>query len=240
MKKRSRIGKTQIKAATYNVHQWVGTDRRYDPGRGLRVLQDLNADLLGLQEVNFPRRLKHRVTEEHLSSILQMRLIQGRTMYRKEASYGNLLLSRFPPVSIQRHDITLPPYEPRGIIDALFEIKGSLVRVLVTHLGLRMRERWYQHQKLKRIISSGKQDIVVLMGDFNEWIPLRFLFRTIHAMFEHVHAPRTFPTFLPALALDRIMVNPKDTLTSIRVHKTALSRTASDHFPVTATFVLPE
>ena len=42
---------TTLRIATYNLHSCVGGDRRYDPERTLRVLEELNADILGLQEI---------------------------------------------------------------------------------------------------------------------------------------------------------------------------------------------
>jgi endonuclease/exonuclease/phosphatase family metal-dependent hydrolase len=226
--------------ATYNVHQWVGTDGRYDPGRGIKVIQEMDAGIIGLQEVNFPKRIRHKVTEKHLSSMLGMELIPGPTLYRKEASYGNVLLTRFPVKAVLKHDISVGSYEPRGALDVDFDVHGHLVRVVVTHLGLRMRERRIQHARLREILSLRKVDLLVLMGDFNEWIPMRFPFRRINLWFDHIHAPRTFPTMLPFLALDRIMIHPRTGLNGVEAHKTPLSRRASDHYPVKAVIDLGE
>jgi endonuclease/exonuclease/phosphatase family metal-dependent hydrolase len=223
-----------LTVASYNVHQWVGMDWRYDPGRGIKVLQELSASVIGLQEVNFPKRIRHRITEDHLASMMQMELIPGTTLYRKEARYGNALLTRFPVDSILKHDISVGSYEPRGALDVDLDVYGRQVRVVVTHLGLRMRERRIQHARLREILSLRRADLLVLMGDFNEWIPLRFPFRRINFWFDHIHAPRTFPTILPLLALDRIMISPGDGVVSLQTHKSRLSRQASDHYPVKA------
>ncbi len=40
-----------IIVASYNIHQGVGWDGRRDPSRIPQVLQDLDADIIGLQEV---------------------------------------------------------------------------------------------------------------------------------------------------------------------------------------------
>jgi endonuclease/exonuclease/phosphatase family metal-dependent hydrolase len=227
-----------LTVATYNVHQWVGTDRRYDPGRGIKVLQELEAGIIGLQEVNFPKHIRHRITEDHLSSMLHMELIAGTTLYRKEARYGNILLTRFPVRTVLKHDISVGSCEPRGALDVDLDVHGRQVRAVVTHLGLGMRERRIQHARLREILSLRKADLLLLMGDFNEWIPMRFPFRRINLWFEHIHAPRTFPTMLPFLALDRIMIHPRKGLSSLEAHKTPLSRRASDHYPVKATIDL--
>ena len=41
-----------LTAASYNIHQAVGSDGRRDPGRIARVIDSLDADLVALQEVD--------------------------------------------------------------------------------------------------------------------------------------------------------------------------------------------
>src|SRR5205823_1082208 len=41
-----------LKVATYNIHRCVGIDGRYDPARIARVLKEIGADIVGLQEVD--------------------------------------------------------------------------------------------------------------------------------------------------------------------------------------------
>ncbi len=225
-----------LTAVTYNVHQWVGMDKFYDPFRGLSVLQELRANIIGLQEVNFPQHIKHRITEKILAETLGMELIIGKTLMRKEAFYGNVLLTNLPIQEIRRHDISINDREPRGVLDVDLQSDGGPVRVLNTHFGLWMSERRKQHQRLLEILHAKDQcGTTILMGDFNEWLPLRFLFTKIMAFFKHIHAPRTFPTFFPLLALDRILVSPHHHLIEIHVHKSKTARVASDHYPVVST-----
>ncbi|MFP4316028.1 MAG: endonuclease/exonuclease/phosphatase family protein [Desulfovibrionales bacterium] len=228
----------QIRVSTYNVHQWVGMDGKYDPDRGLDVLKEIDSHIIALQEVNFPKHLKHRLTSDRMARELEMEIIAGTTMVRKEASYGNVVLTRCEILAVRRHDITVGRYEPRGVIDLDLKLGKKEIRVVSTHLGLRMRERRLQHTKLREILASKPSELLVLMGDFNEWIPLAFPFRRVSHIFHHIHAPKTFPTVLPFLALDRIMVAPKEQLLSLGVHRTPLSRKASDHYPVTAAISL--
>ena len=47
-----------LRVATYNVHGCIGLDRRYDPERVAAVLRELNADIIGLQEVDNHRPLR--------------------------------------------------------------------------------------------------------------------------------------------------------------------------------------
>ena len=41
-----------LKVMTYNIHRCVGIDGRYDPARIARVLKEVGADIIGLQEVD--------------------------------------------------------------------------------------------------------------------------------------------------------------------------------------------
>jgi endonuclease/exonuclease/phosphatase family metal-dependent hydrolase len=224
-----------LTAATYNVHQWVGTDGRYDPFRGLSVLKEMNADIIGLQEVNFPKHIRHRITQETLARELDMRPVIGQTMLREHASYGNVLLTNLPIQAVRRHDITMDNHEPRGVLDVDLLGPAGLIRVLVTHFGLYARERRRQHALIVRILEQvTPREMTILMGDFNEWLPLRFLFRKIMTYFDQLAAPLSFPTFFPLLALDRMLIKPHDHLLHLHVHKSRLARKASDHYPVVA------
>jgi len=224
-----------LTVATYNVHQWVGTDKTYDPCRGLSVLQELRANVIGLQEVNFPKRIKHKITETTLARELGMELILGKTLMREEASYGNVILTNLPAHDVRRHDISSDRREPRGVLDVDLLTPFGLIRVLNTHLGLRAAERRVQHQKLVTILQSiATRNMTILMGDFNEWLPLRFPFRKIAAFFSRLSAPPSFPTFFPLLALDRIMISPGRHGVTVHAHKSRLARFASDHYPVVA------
>jgi endonuclease/exonuclease/phosphatase family metal-dependent hydrolase len=47
--------------------------------------------------------------------------------------------------------------------------------------------------------------------------------------------PRTFPSYFPVFALDRIWVTPKASLLKVKVVNHGLAKLASDHLPVLAT-----
>jgi len=72
------------------------------------------------------------------------------------------------------------------------------------------------------------------MGDLNEWFlwgrPLRYLQRH----FKSGPAPATFPARFPLFALDRIWVEPRENLVSVKTVNNSLTRLASDHLPLVA------
>ena len=49
-------GSVDLRVVTYNIHRAIGMDRRKRPERIARVLSDINADVIALQEVVGPGR----------------------------------------------------------------------------------------------------------------------------------------------------------------------------------------
>lgn len=228
---RARSGRMRL--ATYNIHTGIGTDGRFDPHRVARVLQELDADVVALQEVE-----QHAVGDidllEFLAASGGYEALAGPTLLRDTRDYGNAVLTRLPVVSAQRIDLSLAQREPRGALEVMLDWQGQRLQVVATHLGLRPGERRRQVGRLLQLFESGSADISVLLGDLNEWLlwgrPLRWLRRHFTATPE----PRTYPTRFPLFALDRIWVSPRDALVNIGIHDSPTARAASDHFPLKA------
>jgi endonuclease/exonuclease/phosphatase family metal-dependent hydrolase len=220
----------RLSLATYNIHSCVGIDGRYDPDRILGVLDELNADVLALQEVD-SREHKGLKLLECLAGATGLEPIPGPTLLRHTGHYGNAMLSRLPVRDIRRLDLTVDRREPRGAIDVDLDCGSVPLQVIATHLGLKPAER---RSQVKQLLSRFGTKHCVLMGDINEWLlwgrPLRWL----QAMFGKSPALRTFPAAFPVLALDRIWVRPPNTVTGLSVHRSPLARVASDHLPVKA------
>ncbi|HNR14823.1 MAG TPA: endonuclease/exonuclease/phosphatase family protein [Thermodesulfobacteriota bacterium] len=222
-------------AVTYNIHQWVGSDGVRDPHRTIQIIRALQADVIGLQEVSFASGMDVMLAEQALSRATGLRVFAGPTLFRKGAHYGNLLLTRFKAGEVRRVDLSIPGSEPRGAIDADLYIEGKLVRVIVTHLGLRVRERWYQVNLLAQELSRWRSDFVVLLGDFNCWFPTSiFLWRFITWFGGTGSAGATFPAHFPLFALDRILIRPRSSLLRMTVIQSPQSQQVSDHLPVKA------
>jgi len=225
----------RVAVATYNVHRCVGRDGRQDPLRVAAVIRELNAALIGLQEVE--SMVQGTPREQQLLEIVLatgLRAIPGPTMVRSDATYGNALLTREPPLAIRRHDLTVPGREPRGAVDVDVALEGHTMRTVVAHLGLRSAERRWQVRRLLDIIAEGPPGPTILLADLNEWFawgrPLRWLDRRLG----RTRACRTFPARFPVFALDRIWVSAPACIVSVRTHRTPAALAASDHLPATA------
>jgi len=224
--------------ASYNIHRCVGVDGRRDPQRTVKVIQELGAKVIGLQEVD-SRTEAEACQFDRLGDATGLTAIPGPTIYRGDGHYGNALLVDCPVIDVRHIDLSVPGRESRGAIDSHLSVHGLAVRVLVTHLGLHMRERCHQARRLVHHLSSKASDLVILLGDINEWIPLSFPIRSLHRRLGKSPAKRTFPSSSPLLPLDRIWVRPREAMADVNVHESALARIASDHLPLKADIAWP-
>lgn len=227
----------ELKLATYNVHRCVGTDRRYAPERIGEVLEELDADVVALQEVESPRDGSPDILFD-LAESAGYRVIEGATLRKPSAHYGNAVLSRLPVTRVNNINLSVAWHEPRGALDLHLSASGFELQLVATHLGLWPGERRYQTRELISLLRPDNAHASVLMGDLNEWFlwgrPLRWL----HKCFPESPAPRSFPSRRPLFALDRIWVNPRSALQSIEACRSPRILRASDHLPVCATLKL--
>jgi endonuclease/exonuclease/phosphatase family metal-dependent hydrolase len=225
--------------ATYNVHGCVGSDGRSDPERVAAVIRELNAEVIGLQEVFSSSEAGNRWGHmEYLAQVSGLHAIPGHTMKRKDSNYGNVLLTRFSVLRTDNMDLSIGGREPRGAIDAILKIDNKPIRVIVTHLGLKGKERLYQTRLIARKVQEDKSCLLLLLGDINEWYPLSRSLRCLKSCLGKSFARPTFPARSPVLRLDRIWVRPINALVRVWTHRTALSRLASDHLPLKALIAL--
>lgn len=231
---------TLLRIASYNVHGCVGTDGQRDIARVARVIRELGCDTIGLQEVGSHHDGRESVRQlEILARETGMHAVAGATIIMPDRDYGNALLTNRPVLEIRRHNLSYPRCEPRGALDVDLNVSGIVVRVIVTHLGLRPAERRHQVKQLIELLSEYHPERpLVIMGDINEWLPGGRPLKWLHELMDETPARRSYPTWLPLFALDRVWSRPRGSLIAFDVHRTPLSRCASDHFPVKATIAL--
>lgn len=228
----------RLSLASYNVHRCFGTDGHYLPERTVQVLEGLDVDIIGLQEVDMRLLVDGRTQLDFFAETLTMHPVAGPNVKGRRGKFGNALLSRWPVLAVRRIDLTVRHYEPRGAIDCDFDVDGTLVRVVVSHLGLNAAERRLQVRTLVAALGSDPASCdadrpTVVMGDFNEWRPARGALGGLDHRFGPSPTPRTFPSRLPLLPLDRFWVSDGG-LRRLAVYATPLSRITSDHLPLRA------
>ena len=221
-------------AASYNIHQGVGADGRRDDRRIVRVLQSLDAGIIGLQEVDSQASGDEMFQLKYLTRETGLKAIAGPTLRRRDSDFGNVLLTRYKILNVRNVDLSVSRREPRGAIDVDLDIGGTIVRVIVTHLGLSGRERRRQTRMLSELVAERRDRMVVVLGDLNEWHPYGRSLRSMARYFGKSARLRTFPSWLPLFALDRIWVWPEQALVETKVHRLAPARSASDHLPIKA------
>jgi endonuclease/exonuclease/phosphatase family metal-dependent hydrolase len=228
-----------LRIATYNVHACIGRDGRHDPDRVATVIEELNADVIALQELTYPASVALETrTPYFLTTLDRYECALGPTRNRMRQTvtecFGNALLTRHRIVDVHRIDLSMERREARGALAATIDVGGTLLHVLATHLGLRVHERRFQVRQILDYLDSVRNTSVVVLGDFNDWLPGRSAAHVLDRRMGRPPRPATFPVAWPLIALDRIWVHPGRALRQISVHATPTARLASDHFPVVA------
>jgi endonuclease/exonuclease/phosphatase family metal-dependent hydrolase len=203
-------------AATYNVHRCVGLDGVRALDRIATVIEELEADIVALQEVSTP---------DALAEAARTHMLFGETM----PGYGNAIMARVPLAHVDALDLSVRGKEPRGALHVRAIMGEQSLHVIAAHLGLASKERSWQIQEILRY-ARGLSPLLVL-GDFNEWRP-GFLREIDEALGRSVPLG-SFPSRWPFFPLDRIWLRGGGALRAeLTVHRTALTRVASDHLPV--------
>ena len=227
-------GGDTLRIATWNIHDAIGADGRRDVARVSRVVGQLDAPLVALQEVSCAGP-GGACDVAALGRDNGLAWSSVTTRDFGEWKHGNALLSALPVDGVRTHDLSVPGHEPRAALEVNVRWGARRVRVVVTHLGLRAGERRHQVQRLLSVVGDQGADATVLLGDINEWWlwgrPLRWL----HRRFGESPALRSFPARAPVLSLDRVWVHPRQALDHVTVVRTPGARAASDHLPVVAT-----
>ncbi|MET0292262.1 MAG: endonuclease/exonuclease/phosphatase family protein [Steroidobacteraceae bacterium] len=228
------------KIVTYNIHRCIGTDGRYDAPRVADVLHGLGPDIVALQEVENRGDATHDSLQlDYLAARLDMTAVPGLRIVRHWKEYGNALLTRFPVLATELHNVSRRWREPRGVIDATLGLPTGPLRVLATHLGLGRLERRFQTLQIARLIDAGDPLVpCVVLGDMNEWFGYSRHLAWLNRRLGVGAAVASFPSRWPFFKLDRIWLRPAVALEDVRVCATPLSRVASDHLPLCATINL--
>ena len=231
----------QIKVASYNIRKAVGLDWRRKPARVLSVLNELDADIVALQEVD--RRFGSRVTAldpEMIEKETDYQAIKFSPRPQSLGYHGNVILARKRVSVVDARPMALPHLAPRGAAVADLDVDGHRVRVVGMHLGLTRKWRQLQTETVVKELRALEANMpTVLMGDLNEPDLKSGVLRAFEQRHTIAVCGPSFHASMPVFSLDRIIVTEDIAIAEAGVHKSALSREASDHLPIWAKLALP-
>jgi len=252
--------------ATYNIHAGAGSDNVYDLDRTAAAIRALDADVVGLEEVDvhWGARSDWQDVAAELGRRLGMQLafapiydFDPPATGEPRRQYGVAVLSRFDIVASENHDITrlstqVPdpvPAPAPGFLEATIQVQGARTHVYVTHLDYRgdPTVRSMQVADTRRILAEDPAGAnQVLLGDFNaeasapELAPLWDVLQDAWAVApERTGEPGlTYPATTPVKRIDFVTSSLNTTVRTALTQGDPSSTAASDHRAVSATIAL--
>jgi endonuclease/exonuclease/phosphatase family metal-dependent hydrolase len=239
----------QFRIASYNTHKCRGIHGKISPDRVIRVIEELEADILCLQEIVDASggTGKYDQARQISEAFPELNVAFGETRPLHGGRYGNMLMTRFPIAETRSHDITKSTREERGVLQCAIGVgTHSVVNVFNVHLGTGYMERRRQIEVLigTEILAqphlSGPR---IVIGDFNEWtrgLTTRLLQQSFQSdrPIRNRRSARTYPGVLPILSLDHCYYEAPLEMESTEIWRSRRSMIASDHLPLIADFRL--
>ncbi|WP_254878654.1 endonuclease/exonuclease/phosphatase family protein [Streptomyces sp. NA04227] len=243
-----------LRVATYNIHAGAGADSVFDVDRQEAALRALDADVIGLQEVDvhWGARSQWRDLATELAERLGMHVYfapiysfdpPSEGAPRRE--YGPAVLSRYRFTETVNHDITrLSTQDPNpvpapapGFPEVVVRVRGLPVHIYSTHLDYRPDPavRTAQVADTRRILAEdcdrhGRCPRQILLGDFNAEPGAAELAPLWQELTDADPAAPTFPAAAPVKRIDYVTVGE-----GVRVLNSEVVNTlASDHLPIVA------
>jgi endonuclease/exonuclease/phosphatase family metal-dependent hydrolase len=212
-----------FKVLTLNTHKGFTSFNRKFVLHELRdAVRTISADIVFLQEVLGSHRRHSRrhknwpVTPQYefLADTLWRDFAYGRNAVYPHGHHGNAVLSKFPIVRYQNHDVSIGERERRGLLHCVLKVPGPEVEIhaICVHLALFEAHRRPQLRKLWELVERAvpADAPLVVAGDFNDWRGRAHGPLERHAGLKeafvatHGRAARTFHARWPLLRLDRI------------------------------------
>jgi endonuclease/exonuclease/phosphatase family metal-dependent hydrolase len=238
-----------FRIASYNTHKCRGIHGTISPDRVIRVIEELEMDILCLQEIVDAQggTGKFDQADRIAEAFPKLHVAFGETRPLHGGRYGNMLLSRFPILEAHRHDITKSRREERGVLHCAIDAgQGLRVNVFNVHLGTGYLERRRQIEVLLSEDVLEKPNLRgprIIIGDFNEWtrgLTTKLLQQSFlsHKPRRNLRSARTYPGVLPMLSLDHCYYEAPLEMESTKIWKSRKALIASDHLPLIADFRL--
>jgi len=242
----------QLTVMTVNIHKGFTTFNRKFILPELRdAVRKVAADVVFLQEVLGTHEEHGKKIDawpeaphyEFLADQIWPQYAYGRNMVYPKGHHGNAVMSKFPIVHYQNHDVSVTGPEKRGLLHCVLKVPGHAqdVHAICVHLGLAEAHRQHQLELLCQISHSEvpPDAPLIVAGDFNDWrrrandillreAGLREIFVTAYG-----EPAKTFPAIFPLLSLDRIYVRNCSVHLPVVLPRRPWSH-LSDHAPLAA------
>jgi len=232
----------RLKLVTYNIHSGIGRDGRCDLSRIQRILDEENGAIAALQEI------ERTPIADQVDALVRGVAATASfcpTRASGEGTFGLATLSPLRVLRLERYDLSYgSAREPRYCLRTDLEVApGAVLHVFNCHLGLTMRERRFQRDRLLSdaiLLSQDLDQPVILMGDFND-NPVSVIHARLRRHFQDAFRAtgrRWGPTFRAGvipIRLDYIYVSRGIRVLDCSVRKDHLACVASDHLPLLAT-----
>ena len=214
-----------LKVLTVNIHKgFTFFNRKFILPELRDAVQKVGADVVFLQEVTgtnakHPDKFENYPETPHYEFIADSiwpQFAYGRNAVYTHGDHGNAILSKFPIVRFENHDVSVSGPEKRGLLHCELQIPGRNMNLhaICVHLSLTESHRTLQMAKLCKLIHADvpPQAPVVVAGDFNDWRHRAHdqlaVGADLHEVFVQAFGfpAKTFPARRPLLRLDRIYV----------------------------------
>ena len=211
-----------FKLLSLNTHKGFTTFNRKFILHELRdAVRGAGADIVFLQEVigahqehsarhkNWPPTPQY----EFLADSIWSDFAYGRNAVYTKGHHGNAVLSKFPILRYENHDVSVGELEKRGLLHCVLKIPGPEIELhaICVHLSIFTDRRRQQFELLCALVNKSvpPDAPLFIVGDFNDWQvrahkPLSRCGLKEAFVEAHGRAARTWPAWFPMTRLDRI------------------------------------
>ena len=213
---------TPLRIATCNLQRGVGTTRGYwhylltawkyllphDPAsvrQAAAFLESEAVDVAALTEVDGGSWRTKGIDQTALlaeTTSLAHRAFFPTFTVGERLNQGNALCARFPLREAKAHELP-GTGEPRFLCEADLALRGTTVRVCVTHLSLKRPLRTPQIERVAEILAQHPDVPTILAGDFNVAEESELHLFT-EGTLQRADAGPTFPAWAPTKRLDHL------------------------------------
>lgn len=223
---------SRLRVVTYNIHGGRPLEGPANLRAIANVLRELDADLVGLQEVhrNLPPPGVPQDQPAFLRKLLDYHVTFRRSFGAGPVGYGNAILSRAAPEHVRLYPLP-GGGEPRALLEVRLTLDRRPLRFLSTHFTLNPADRVLQARRLVEVIASDPIP-TVLAADLNGGPDSPELDLLTPAGLVHCAPPEllTFPCDRPSHRIDYLMTTPH-----FRTREAwTVPTPSSDHLPLIA------